>query len=136
VAPLPALSGPGSPPVFTPPRYYTATVNEVSLYQSPNYGPPIPLDTNFAVYVADNAKYPASSPVQIIDPVLSNNIVGATKTQPLVVPLNATGSSIVLERDPAAGTQIGVWLSIDAVRSNATLDQRIAIQVDFAITFS
>jgi len=75
------------------------------------------------------------SPVQIMDApgILGNDIVGATLDSPLVVPLNSTGGTIVLERNQARGAQPAIWLSMDVDPSNISASPSIALQVDFNI---
>jgi hypothetical protein len=65
--------------------------------------------------------------------ILGNDIVGATLDSPLVVPLNSTGGTIVLERNQARGAQPAIWLSMDVDPSNISASPSIALQVDFNI---
>jgi hypothetical protein len=125
--------GPQLLPDVTPPADFTCTIRRVIMYESVLNGPPVPLDCRFNIFVSDNDGYP--SPVQITDPsgILGNDVAGTTQSSPLIVPINSTGATIVLDRNQAGGAQPAIWLSMDVNPSNSASSPSIALEVTFNV---
>ena len=125
--------GPQLLPDLTPPADFTCTIRRVIMYESVLNGPPVPLDCRFNIFVSDNAGYPI--PVQITNApgILGNDVVRTTQASPLVVAINETGATIVLERNQTRNAQPALWLSMDVDPSNASDNPSIALEVAFNV---